>query len=115
VDGTCRKSYPLVRFLIGSFDHPCSVPEIFICLFLFLTDRHCVVSTAPGLRDGRPGPRIPAGTRDLFRQVLGSIQPRVQWAPVLSPGGVKRGRILPHSAPSSAEANSDCSYTSFLP
>ena len=115
MDGTCRKSYPLVGFRIGSFDHPCSVLEMFICLFLFLTDRDCVVSTATGLRAGRPGARIPAGARDLFRQVLGPIQPRVRWAPVLSPKGVKRGRILPQSAPSGAEANGECIYNSFLP
>lgn len=120
MDGTCRKSYPVVGFRIDSFEHPCSVPEIFIYLFLFLMDRDCVVSTATGLRARRPGARIPAGARDLFRQ--GKVQTSSGTHPAsCSVGtgvvsrGVKRGRVLPQSLPPSAEVNSEWSYTSFLP
>jgi hypothetical protein len=63
-------------------------------IYLFI-----VISCVPGLslpatrlRAGRPGARIPAGARDLFHQVLGPTQPRVQWALVLSPGG--RGGVF---------------------
>jgi len=109
-----RKAFP-VRSL-AALEQGQYFLNVFLCVCLGIrSSLESSVGIANGLLTGRPGDRIPVGTKMFpvsksFRPALGPTQPSIMWTPWLFPEQKRPEREINQSPPCSVENENVWSY-----